>query len=210
MAQRSDTRSEEKPVSLNGGLALAVAEPKEPLAPPAVATPWRSYKEQIAAIAQRIVDAQRPIRVLQALRWEPAVEEAFRREPWARAAAGRARRLRQGRSRVRAQGQSSTSSRTSSSRPRPSWARRIPSAASWSRPPPNTAKSCACSSRAGPKSSTPISRRLYGSPKDKFPDGKTSVRDLGLALYDILTAISSGDLGPKQPSDIDAEARGRS
>src|SRR5512144_2492617 len=41
--------------------------------------PWRSYKEQVAGLAQRIVDAQRPIRVLQALRWEPAVEEAFRR-----------------------------------------------------------------------------------------------------------------------------------
>jgi hypothetical protein len=30
--------------------------------------PWRSYKEQVANIAQRIVDTQRPIRVLQALR----------------------------------------------------------------------------------------------------------------------------------------------
>src|SRR5262249_8219467 len=50
-----------------------------------------------------------------------------------------------------------------------------------------------------------FSKKLYGSPKDKFPDGKTSVRDLGLALYDTLTAISSGDLGPKQPTDISAE-----
>ena len=48
------------------------------------------------------------------------------------------------------------------------------------------------------------SRKLYGSPKDKFPDGKTSVRDIGLVLYEILTAISSETLlGPKQPRDID-------
>ena len=33
------------------------------------------------------------------------------------------------------------------------------------------------------------SRKLYGSPKDKFPDGKTTLRDLGHVLYDILTNI---------------------
>lgn len=41
--------------------------------------PWRSYKEKVALLAARIVEAQRPIRVLQAVRWEPTVEEAFRK-----------------------------------------------------------------------------------------------------------------------------------
>src|SRR5262245_30622180 len=91
MAQRSDTRSDsERPPAANAGGATngtAVSDGKTngesrvevPPAPPLPAVPWRSYKEQVAAIAQRIVDAQRPIRVLQALRWEPAVEEAFRK-----------------------------------------------------------------------------------------------------------------------------------
>ena len=43
--------------------------------------------------------------------------------------------------------------------------------------------------RAARRSSTRYSRKLYGSPKDKFPDGKTSVRDMGFVLYDLLTAI---------------------
>ena len=49
-------------------------EADEPLAPepandkkPAIpAAPWQSYKEIVAQLAARIVDAQRPIRVLQA------------------------------------------------------------------------------------------------------------------------------------------------
>ncbi|MDP9000271.1 MAG: flavohemoglobin expression-modulating QEGLA motif protein, partial [Myxococcota bacterium] len=33
------------------------------------------------------------------------------------------------------------------------------------------------------------SRRLYGSPKDTFPDGRSTVRDLGQVLYGILTSV---------------------
>ncbi len=39
--------------------------------------PWRSYKETVAQLAERIVEAQRPIRVLQALRWDDSVETSF-------------------------------------------------------------------------------------------------------------------------------------
>ena len=49
-----------------------------PLVPaPAARGPWRSYKEIVAQLAGRIVEAQRPIRVLQALRWDDTVEEHF-------------------------------------------------------------------------------------------------------------------------------------
>ncbi|MDP9002207.1 MAG: hypothetical protein M3O46_19110, partial [Myxococcota bacterium] len=41
--------------------------------------PWRNYKDVVADLAGRIVDAQRPIRVLQALRWDDSVEEQFLR-----------------------------------------------------------------------------------------------------------------------------------
>src|SRR5262249_22960603 len=38
------------------------------------------------------------------------------------------------------------------------------------------------------------SRKLYGSPKDKFPDGKSTVRDLGQMLYGILTNVDDESL----------------
>ena len=46
---------------------------------PPASGPWRSYKEILATLAQRVLDAQRPIRILQALRWEASVEEQFLR-----------------------------------------------------------------------------------------------------------------------------------
>src|SRR5438105_4760083 len=39
--------------------------------------PWRSYKEIVSQLATRIVDAQKPIRVLQAIRWDDSVEHHF-------------------------------------------------------------------------------------------------------------------------------------
>ena len=40
-----------------------------------------------------------------------------------------------------------------------------------------------------------FSRKLCGSPKDRFPDGTTRVRDLGHMLYDILVAADTGEFG---------------
>src|SRR5215470_9227428 len=44
--------------------------------------PWRSYKERLARLAQRLVDAQRPIRILNAVKWDPTVFERFRDSKW--------------------------------------------------------------------------------------------------------------------------------
>jgi len=44
--------------------------------------PWRSYKERLARLAQRLVDAQRPIRILNAIKWDPSVFERFRDSKW--------------------------------------------------------------------------------------------------------------------------------
>jgi hypothetical protein len=75
----ADKKSDPEPAASKA--AHAHTEPPADLAPsippmPA-AGPWRSYKEIVAAIATRIVDAQKPIRVLQAIRWDNSVEEAF-------------------------------------------------------------------------------------------------------------------------------------
>ena len=57
-----------------------VSRDRHPSIPPLPAAgPWRSYKEIVSGLASRIVDAQRPIRVLQAIRWENSVEEQFRK-----------------------------------------------------------------------------------------------------------------------------------
>ncbi len=49
------------------------------------------------------------------------------------------------------------------------------------------------------------SRELYGSPKDLFMDGETSLRDLGHQLYEILDALDDGQLGGEYPRTLSAE-----
>jgi uncharacterized protein (TIGR02421 family) len=217
MAQRSETRSETEKLPGTGGTngtSPTNGEAKGSLserpngtdpAASAVAGPWRSYKEQVAALAGRIVDAQRPIRILQALRWDPSVEEVFRRsryrdlpevgqEEYAKIELGFEPRTKIEEFEAIMQtvegelGQKDPIGRI------------LLATASEYR------EVVRMLMARGTRDFHTYSRKLYGSPKDKFPDGKTSVRDLGLALYETLTAISGGDLGPKQPHDISADA----
>src|SRR5690606_33171436 len=60
--------------------AHAESEGAHPSIPPLPAAgPWRSYKEIVSQLAQRIVDGQRDIRVLQSIRWDNPVEEQFKK-----------------------------------------------------------------------------------------------------------------------------------
>jgi uncharacterized protein (TIGR02421 family) len=171
-----------------------------PLVPSPVAGPWRSYKEILAGLAQRVLDAQRPIRILQALRWEAEVEEQFLRS--------KQREL-----------------------PKVTYApdlgfdpeaklreideilrdaeRELGKADRLGRILRATAEEYRQVVRMlmvrGSRDFYAYSRKLYGSPKDRLPDGKTRVRDMGFVLYDLLTAIGGERLGPAHPRDITAE-----
>jgi uncharacterized protein (TIGR02421 family) len=168
------------------------------------AGPWRSYKEQVASLSQRIVDAQRPIRVLQALRWEPSVEDAFQQshcrelprvgpQEYARVDLGfePQAKIEEFEAIMQAIEQ------------------HFGTADPIGKIMHDTAAEYRGVVRMLMARGTPefheLSRGLYGSPKDRFPDGKTSVRDMGLALYDTLQIASLADMGPQQPSDITAE-----
>ncbi|HMJ52726.1 MAG TPA: flavohemoglobin expression-modulating QEGLA motif protein [Polyangiaceae bacterium] len=209
MAQRTDPRGEgDKPAqdgSANGN-GVEAKPNGEGRGESAAARrgPWRSYKEQVASIAQHIVDAQRPIRVLQALRWEPTVEEAFRRskyrelprvgvEEYAKVDLGFEPKAKMEEFEAIAE---EVENEFGAKDP---IGRILAVSATEYR---EVVRMLAA---RGTKEFYQCSKKLYGSPKDKFPDGKTSVRDLGLALYETLSAIAVGDLGPKQPADIDAE-----
>lgn len=50
-----------------------------------------------------------------------------------------------------------------------------------------------------------ISRELYGSPKDRFAGDAATIRDLGLLLHDILAGIPEGGLGVSHPRSLTAE-----
>jgi uncharacterized protein (TIGR02421 family) len=200
------TGSDPQPAEENGHASSPLEsvslrdEPIPSVPPPPEAGPWRSYKEILAGLAQRLLDSQRPFRILQALRWPAEVEEQFLRskqrelpkvayyddlgfDPEAKVRElddllkdaerelGKNDRLGQ-----------ILRSTVSEYRDvvRMLMAR-------------------------GTKDFYAFSRKLYGSAKDKFPDGKTRVRDMGFVLYDLLTAIGGERLGPVQQRDITAE-----
>ena len=189
------------PLRIARGVAReeAPAVPPEPLADaplggtpptgaPPRAGPWRSYKETVGQLAARIVEAQRPLRVLQALRWEDSVEEQFlrsRQRELPKVDAAAYERVDLGfepRAKVdefdalardidRELGQDDAIGHIMMKTAheyrdvvRMLSARGTPAFYAWS-------------------------RRLYGSPKDTFPDGRSTVRDLGQLLYGILTSI---------------------
>lgn len=165
-----------------------------PSIPPAPAAgPWRSYKEVVAGLASRIVEAQRPIRVLQALRWDDAVEKQFfesrgKELPKVGAEAYEAVELgfdpqhkldefdaiAKDIDRELGEGDAighimMTTALEYRDVVRMLGARGTPAFYAWS-------------------------RRLYGSPKDTFPDGKNTVRDLGQLLYGLLTTVDEWSL----------------
>jgi uncharacterized protein (TIGR02421 family) len=174
------------------------------LPPMPVAGPWRSYKELIAQLAQRIVDAQRPIRVLQAIRWDNSVEEQF----------------------LKSRGKEMP-------KVGPDWyatvdlgfnpkdkaqefeqiARDVDAELGETDALGNILSTTALEYRdtaymlaaRGTPRFYAYSRRLYGSPKDKFPDGIHTVRDLGHVMYEILTNVDDAALGTMYERNITAE-----
>lgn len=180
---------------------IPISVPPSSAAPSAPAGgPWRSYKEILAALAQRVLEAQRPVRILQSLRWEAEVEEQFLREqrrelPRVTYSAdlgfdpeAKIRELDE--ILIDAERELGKSDRLG-----------------------KILRATAGEYRdvvrmliaRGTQEFHTYSQRLYGSTKDKFPDGRTSVRDMGFVLYDLLASVGGERLGPPHPRDITAE-----
>jgi uncharacterized protein (TIGR02421 family) len=168
--------------------------PRPSIPPPPVAGPWRSYKEVVANLAARIVEAQKPIRVLQSLRWENAIEEQFLK--------GRGREL----PKVDPSYYDSVDlgfDPKAKSDEFEAIARDIDHEVGETDAIGGIMAATAIEyrdvvrmlSQRGKPLFYAYSRKLYGSPKDKFPDGKSTVRDLGHVMYEILTKVDDKLLG---------------
>ncbi len=169
------------------------ADPAPSLPPLPAAGPWRSYKEIVAQLAGRIVEAQRPIRILQAIRWENSVEEQFLKH--------------KGRELPKV-GPDWYASVDLGFEPRAKAEefeeiardidREMGEADAIGNIMARTAIEYRDTVRMLAARGTPMfyaySRKLYGSPKDKFPDGRSTVRDLGHMMYGILTNVDDASL----------------
>jgi len=165
--------------------------------------PWRSYKERVALIAQRIVDAQRPIRVLNSIKWPPEVYARFQSSGWrempqigpdeyAKITLGfhPQQKLSEFRA-IEASVRSELGSDDAIGRILAQTAREYA----------ELVEMLEC--RGSPRFYE-LSRRLYGSAKEVFSDEVTRVRDVALDMYQILTNLNDDVLGPQPPRDIPA------
>ena len=176
-------------------------EPRHPSIPPLPAAgPWRSYKEIVAGLANRIVDAQRPIRVLQAIRWDNSVEEQFRKARYRELPKVDYEKVELG---FDPRTQAAIFEEI---------ARDVDTELGESDAIGDILARTALEYRdvarmlaaRGTRTFYAYSRKLYGSPKDKFPDGIATLRDLGHVLYEILTNIDDSLLGQSYDRNINA------
>jgi hypothetical protein len=158
------------------------------------AGPWRSYKEIVAQLAGRIVEAQRPIRVLQSLRWDNAVEEQFLK--------AKGRELPKVDAEYYAANELGFDTRAKNDEFEAiarDIDRELGEEDAVGQIMTTTALEYRDTVRMLASRGTPLfyayARRLYGSPKDKFPDGRSTVRELGHVLYEILTKVDDKMLG---------------
>ncbi len=165
---------------------------------------WTSYKEKVRQLSGLVVEAQRPIRVREAIKWDDAIEQQF--------IAGRYRQLPQ------------VGPDYYARRPLPFVAaekiaefthieRQVLDLLGVDDPIGNILlRNCRQYQqvvRMLQARGTPlfheISRELYGSPKDHFAGDVTTVRELGLLLYEILSGIPEDGLGAVYPKKLTAE-----
>lgn len=191
-----DAASPVAPPNRNGAPTQGAA-PSIPALP--VSGPWRSYKEVVAFLAEQIVEAQRPIRVLQSLRWDDAIEEQFfkskqREMPRVDAAYYQGVEL----------GFDPREKIEEFERIARDIDRQVGEGDAIGQIMTTTALEYRDVVRMLAARGTPAfyawSRKLYGSPKDKFPDGRSSVRDLGQLLYGILTNVDEWSVSLRSSS----------
>ncbi|HEX9619026.1 MAG TPA: flavohemoglobin expression-modulating QEGLA motif protein [Polyangiaceae bacterium] len=174
------------------------------LRPAPVRRPWRSYKERLSLLARQVVDAQRPIRVLNAIRWPPEIFEQFKasgfREPPRLGAAEYAQI---------ALGFDPKAKRAEFRELEAAIDRELGEKDAIGSILSATAREYRLVVEMLEARGTPgfyaLSRDLYGSARDCFADGVTQVRDIALDMYDILTQLDDSLLGPMPVRNIPAE-----
>lgn len=166
--------------------------------------PWRSYKERVARLAQRIVDAQRPIRVLNSVKWSPGVFERFRDSGWREmpeVGVEEYQAIPLGFDpELRIEEFSAIERDIIQELGKEDEVGSILA---------KTAREYAEVVEMLKARGTPrfyeLSRRLYGSAKDRFAGDRTEVRDVALDMYALLTNLDSEVLGPQPVRNIPAE-----
>lgn len=164
---------------------------------------WTTYKEKIKAISERIVEAQKPIRILDAVKWDSKVESQLRKSKY--------REL----PKVDAEYYRSLPLSFDPKKKIEEFAeiaRDVDAQLGKTDELAPLLKAIAeqyidvveLILNRGTQKFHHYSRKLYGSPKDTFFGDKNRIGDLGQLLYSILSKIDDSAMGQDVPEDVEA------
>jgi len=166
---------------------------------------WTSYKEKVCQLSSRLVEAQRPIRIRDAIKWDEQIESQV-------IASGLRHMPEIGPeyyAEQRALPYSPTEKIEEFESIKRDVARAIGQEDDIARILTRNCEQYQDVVRMLMVRGTPefyeYSRRLYGSPKDHFVGDSTTIRELGMLLYDILSGIPEDGLGATYPKTLSAE-----
>lgn len=167
-----------------------------------MAGPWRPYKERVSRLAQRLVDAQRPIRILNAIKWDNQTFEAFqasnfKQPPKIDAETYTRTPLGFNPEAVIAQFRALIAD-IENELGDDAIGKILATTAS------QYIDTVHMLEQRGTPGFYTYSRSLYGSPKDLLPGGKTTLRMVAQDMYGILNGLDDAILGPAPERNIDA------
>lgn len=167
-----------------------------------VSRPWRPYKERVFRLAQRIVDAQRPIRVLNAIKWDPQAFEQFRESKFK--AMPRIDAESYGKSPLGFNPDTLEEVLDAIIRDIHTELGSDPIGGILATTAQQYIDTAHMLELRGTAGFYALSRSLYGSPKDLLPGGKTTLRTVAQDMYGILNGLDDAVLGPTPQRTIDA------
>jgi uncharacterized protein (TIGR02421 family) len=165
---------------------------------------WTTYKERVAQISDAIVRAQRPIRILDALKWDDEtvaflLRTRFRELP-------KLGRAYYARNPIRFDAEKKIAEfEHVKARARRLVGESDPLGRILIRNAEQYQRAVRMLEARGTRAFYEHSRELYGSPKDRFTDETTSIRDLGRILYETLEGLEELGQGPEYERTLDAE-----
>lgn len=166
---------------------------------------WTSYKEKIRQLSSRLVEAQRPIRVRDSIKWDDALE--------AQVLASKFKQLPDVGPQYYAEYRPLPYSPETKIEEFATIAREVEQAIGDDPIGAILIRNCRQYMQVvrmlearGTLEFYRISAELYGSPKDRFAGDTTTIRELGLLLYEILSGIPEDGLGVVYPKVLGAEA----
>jgi uncharacterized protein (TIGR02421 family) len=164
---------------------------------------WTTYKEKIKRLSQRIVDAQRPIRILDAIKWPSHIDEQIRKSKFKtmpKMGPEEYQKINLGFDPIK-----KTEELKEIIQAIDTELGQDPLADLLKRTAEQYIDVTEMLKARGTKKFWEQSKKLYGSPKDTFFNDKSTILELGQLLYTILSGIDDRELGQEYPENISAQ-----